>query len=428
MNYLKLNDGNYLYSVEKNTIINKESKKILEQHPDVGKVNIVRSRLSENDFKERVANVQQISLETTQNCDLNCRYCVYGGAYKYQRPPAHNIMSWETARQTIDFFHHLCSHRENKRLAFSFYGGEPFLNFDLIRDTVNYAIQRFDGWDLHFFVTSNMTVMNDEIIDFIVKHNFKLSVSLDGPKEIHDKNRVFHDGSGSFEMIRDNLEKIRRKSEDFYNNISFFAVFSNDTDIKKVHGFFTGDQLVKKNSCRLNPVSVYDTDYYEQYHYDRESLLKDFGDVVRSIEEKKLQGREVLPMEHSFFNRYAILDELLKVETFTTLAGTCLFDHKIYVDYSGRFHVCEKINNQFPFGDVRRGFDYAKMADMANQFAAIVEERCLDCPYNMLCGRCFVNFAKEGTFEFDENLCANRKKGIQQNLEAYLKFKGEGIL
>jgi uncharacterized protein len=428
MNYLKLQNGDYLYNVDKNSIINAESRDVLEKYPDVGKVEIVRSVLTEEDLKGRVANVEQISLEMTQNCDLNCRYCVYGGAYKYQRPPAENIMSWDTARQTIDFFHQLTGKRENKRMALSFYGGEPFLNFDLIRKSVNYAKERFDGWDLHLLVTSNMTVMNDEIIDFIVKNKFKLSVSLDGPKEIHDKNRVFHDGSGSYDLITKNLGKIRQKSEEFYRNISFFAVFSNDTDIKEVHRFFTGDRMVRQNSCRLNPVSVYDTDYYEQYHYDREALLQEFAAITKSIEQKKLQKKEVLPMEQSLFNRYAILDELLKVESFTTLAGTCLFDHKVYVDYSGRFHVCEKINNLFPFGDVWKGYDFGKMADMANQFSRIVEERCLDCPYNLLCGRCFVNFAKEGKFEFDEELCANRKMGIQKNLEAYLKFKAEGIL
>ena len=337
-------------------------------------------------------------------------------------------MTWDTARQTIDFFHNLCDNREKKWMALTFYGGEPFLNFDRIRKAVNYSIQRFDGWELHFFVTSNMTVMNDEIIDFIVKHNFKLSVSLDGPKEIHDKNRIFHDGSGSFNVIQRNLEKIRRKSEEYYNNINFFVVFSKDTDVKEVHRYFTGDPMVKKNSCRFNPVSVFDTDYYEQYHYDQESLNRDLSAILRSIEGKKLRGEPVFPMEQALFNRYTILDELLKGQLFTTLAGTCLFDHKVYVDYSGRFHVCEKINNLFPFGDVWKGFDYAKMADMANQFARIIEERCLDCPYNMLCGRCFVNLAKEGTFEFDEEFCANRKKGIQNNLESYLRFKAEGIL
>ncbi len=428
MNYLKLQDGDYLYSVDKNAIINAESRPLSEKYPDVGKVEIIRSELSEDDLKRRVVNVEQISFETTQNCDLNCRYCVYGGAYKYQRPPADNIMSWETARQTLDFFHRLTGKRENKRIALSFYGGEPFLNYDLIRKTVNYARELFQGWDLLFFVTSNLTVMNDEIIDFIIKNKFKLSVSLDGPKDVHDKNRVFLDGSGSFDLIEKNLEKIRQKSEEFYRNISFFAVFSNDTDIRAIHRFFTGEPMVRDNSCRFNPVSVYDTDYYEQYHYDHKKLVREFTELIQEIEQKMLRQEEILPMEKSLFARYNLLDELLKVQAITTLAGACLFDRKVYVDFSGRFHVCEKINNQFPFGDVWKGFDYAKMADMANQFARIIEERCLECPYNLLCGRCFVNFGKDGVFEFDEALCENRKKGIQKNLESYLKFKAEGIV
>ena len=107
-------------------------------------------------------------------------------------------MEWETARKSIDLFLENSSEIDN--VGIGFYGGEPFMNFPLIRQAVEYADKLFVGKNVEYSLTTNGTLMTDEIISYLNDHDFRVMFSIDGPESIHDINRRKADGSGSFNI------------------------------------------------------------------------------------------------------------------------------------------------------------------------------------------------------------------------------------
>lgn len=108
-------------------------------------------------------------------------------------------MDWNTAKKSLDF---LLEHSiDNEIVNIGFYGGEPMIEFDLIKKCIEYAKEIFKGKDIQFSITTNGTLINKKIIRYFVKNKVNLTISLDGPKEVHDKNRRFCNGSGTFDKI-----------------------------------------------------------------------------------------------------------------------------------------------------------------------------------------------------------------------------------
>ena len=132
------------------------------------------------------SKVGQLVLQVTQNCNLRCDYCVYSGKY-ITRGHTNKRMNYETAKKAIDF---LKEHSvEKERVIIGFYGGEPLLEFELIKKCVKYARKELKGKQINFALTTNATLLNDEIINYFIEHSFIVTVSIDGPKEMHDDLR-----------------------------------------------------------------------------------------------------------------------------------------------------------------------------------------------------------------------------------------------
>lgn len=163
--------------------------------------------------------VHMLLLQVTQQCNLRCSYCAYSGNYN-NRIHDSQKMNFNTAQNAIDFYFYHSKNREE--LSIGFYGGEPLIEFSLIKKCVEYCEEHKSGKEINYRVTTNGTLINDVIIDFFIKYNFSVTISLDGDKEAHDKNRKFRDGRGSFDLILKNLSKIREKNDWFYGNNIFF--------------------------------------------------------------------------------------------------------------------------------------------------------------------------------------------------------------
>ena len=125
-------------------------------------------------------------------------------------------MNYEIAKEGIEYIFKIIKGRNKKEFALSFYGGEPLLNFENIKRIVDFSKKLFNGWKLTFSITTNGTLINNEIIDFLISNDFQILISIDGPKAIHDAKRIFPNGKGSFELIMNNLEKILKKDKQFY--------------------------------------------------------------------------------------------------------------------------------------------------------------------------------------------------------------------
>ena len=160
-------------------------------------------------FKEKSGDViKALCLHVAHTCNLNCAYC-FASQGKYNGERA--VMSFEVGKQALDFLVEHSGKRHN--LEVDFFGGEPLMNFQVVKDLVAYArsIEKEAGKNFRFTLTTNGMLIDDEVIDFANREMSNVVLSLDGRKEIHDRFRVDYAGNGSWERIVPKFQKLVRE-------------------------------------------------------------------------------------------------------------------------------------------------------------------------------------------------------------------------
>ena len=160
-------------------------------------------------FKEKSGDViKALCLHVAHTCNLNCAYC-FASQGKYNGERA--VMSFEVGKQALDFLVKHSGRRHN--LEVDFFGGEPLMNFQVVKDLVAYArsIEKEAGKNFRFTLTTNGMLIDDEVIDFANREMSNVVLSLDGRKEVHDRYRVDYAGNGSWERIVPKFQKLVRE-------------------------------------------------------------------------------------------------------------------------------------------------------------------------------------------------------------------------
>ena len=146
--------------------------------------------------------LQSLVLNLTNQCNLSCQYCYEFGADKVATPEGKpKFMNFDTAKTSVDFLLGQSSGRSGVHVTF--FGGETLMNFPLLQQVVTYAKQRADeqGRSIDFSLTTNATLLTPAIIEFLSENRIGVTVSMDGPRDLHDKLRVFEGGRGSYDII-----------------------------------------------------------------------------------------------------------------------------------------------------------------------------------------------------------------------------------
>ena len=157
-------------------------------------------------FKERSGNViKALCLHVAHTCNLNCSYC-FASQGKYHGERA--VMSYEVGKRALDFLIENSGTRRN--LEVDFFGGEPLMNWQVVKDLVAYArsIEKEKGKNFRFTLTTNGMLIDDDVIDFANREMSNVVLSLDGRREIHDATRVDYAGNGSYDRIVPNFQKL----------------------------------------------------------------------------------------------------------------------------------------------------------------------------------------------------------------------------
>ena len=149
-----------------------------------------------------------LTLELTHGCNLACEYCIFGQHYEAGRSVSPVPMSLDTAKQAVAEF---LSGRIDDNVTIGFYGGEPLLEFELLKKIVAFAegLATQKGCDIRFNMSTNGTLLSEEKIHYLVAHNFSILISIDGDQHSHDRYRVFKGGrhKGSFDIIQRNMQR-----------------------------------------------------------------------------------------------------------------------------------------------------------------------------------------------------------------------------
>ena len=267
-----------LRKVEKGELAAEESpviRKYQQQglfHPNI----VTTIRHPQTDILEHNAEkkLSQLILQVTQQCNLRCEYCAYSGIYEGNRTHANKNMDFETAKQAMDFF--LAHSIESPDIVAGFYGGEPLLRFDLIKKCVEYLENKVEGKQLRFNMTTNGTLLTEEKMDFMVKHDFSLAISLDGSKEEHDACRKFANGKGSFDVIIQNVKNFEKKYPEYVKSrVRFFATINPYMDLGCVLDYFKTNEVIDDRAIVYNTMvesNLKTGTHYEESYY----MIKNF--------------------------------------------------------------------------------------------------------------------------------------------------------
>ena len=338
--------------------------------------------------------LSKITLQVTQGCNLRCKYCIYSeDSNVHQRSHSNKRMSWETAKRSIDF---LWEHSvDSKRVNIGFYGGEPLLEFPLIKQIVAYARDVFDGKELTFTITTNGTLLTDEIISYFAQENIQLTISLDGPKAIHDKSRIFADGHGSFDTVMKNVARVKELAPDYARRLSFSMVMDPSNDYDCINEITVASEDMNKHTFLANIVDreydgdtvIYSEEFIWKSQYQRFlALLSVFGrypnDRVSAISRDAV-GRFMI------YTRY--FQSPSPLHTIDVPSGPCVPGKlRLFVNTEGHFFPCERVSEKSKatcIGNLKSGFDIAKVENLLN-VGSISLDYCKNCWSFRFCTIC----------------------------------------
>ena len=376
-------------------------------------------------FLER--KIDSITLQVTQNCNLRCSYCVYSeNDYSSQRSHSEKMMSFETAKKAIDFF--FMHSIDTKMPNISFYGGEPFLNLELIKQSVDYAEKVFEGRKLTFTTTSNGTLLTDDLIDYLAENKFNLMISLDGPKEIHNQNRVFATNKqGSYDTVIKNIRKLWERQPDFAQRVSISMVLNPENSYEEINSLFS-DKYIRKMKCNHSIVEKDDEIVHWSDEYLNGSLYNQFLGFLLATKQlskdavKRTTIDEIEDMQNDIQKiRYGVLGDV------TAPGGPCIPGKmRLFIDYKGNFFPCERVNEMsacMHMGSLDKGFDMDNVNSLLN-IGKLTEDECRNCWAFLQCNIC----AKKADMKGSLSLEKKRKSCQESKAAAFSKIQNKVLL
>jgi len=348
------------------------------------------------DVKRFFISSNHLCFEVTEKCNLNCYYCAYGKLYNNIEERGNRSMSFDLARSFIEnYFKNDCI---SPKLNISFYGGEPLLNIQLIKNIVGLVLEhRNKPEQVTFSMTTNGTLLH-EYVDFLVEHNFRISISLDGDKSANSY-RVFHNNRDAYDTVIRNVNFIKDTYPHFFqNNISFMSVLHNRNSVEGILEYF--HNFFNKES-RISELSAFDIEESKKDEFN--NLFKNFdeslanSDCERIVKQKKdLELGELsafIRNKHNVvFHKY--LNLIFEPANVKFPTATCLpFTKKIFITTQGNILPCEKIGLEHSFGLIsKKGIeiDYSGIAKRYNDYYNQIKKQCYGCARVFACNHCFL--------------------------------------
>ena len=260
------------------------------------------------ELKARTSGVvKALCLHIAHTCNLNCSYC-FASQGKYHGDRA--LMSFEVGKQALDF---LIAHSgTRKNLEVDFFGGEPLMNFDVVKQLVAYArsIEKEAGKNFRFTLTTNGVLIDQDVIDFCNKEMSNVVLSLDGRKEVHDRFRVDYAGHGSYDRIVPKFQELvrQRDGKNYYmrgtfthHNPDFLEDIKTMLNLGKTHDTLTvvddqiGTPTYTYDLARLL-VDMLEKEEYGKYHATNEGGYISWCDFAKEIFRQAGMDVNVIPV------------------------------------------------------------------------------------------------------------------------------------
>ncbi len=354
--------------------------------------------------KQRKTVVKAMCLHIAHDCNLACRYCfAEEGEYHGRRA----LMSFEVGKKALDFLIRNSGSRRN--LEVDFFGGEPLMNWQVVKDLVAYGREQEKLHDKHFrfTITTNGVLLNDEVQEFVNREMDNVVLSLDGRKEVNDRMRPFRNGAGSYDLIVPKFQKLAesRKQERYYvrgtftrNNLDF----SNDI-------LHFADLGFKQMS--IEPVVGDETDPYAIRSGDIPQIMEEYDKLARIMIEREKEGKG--------FNFFHFMIDLEGGPCISKrLSGCGSGTEYLAVTPWGDLYPCHQFVGQeeFLLGNVDEGITRTEIADEFRSCNVYSKEKCRACFAKFYCsGGCMANaYHFHGTIQDAYDIgCEMQRKRVE---------------
>lgn len=363
-----------------------QGKYALFSYPNFSRKNIVLS----------LANTPNIVLELTGKCNLSCVYCCYGKLYKQvkraRRGGNDNVVSFLQSLLSLRIFYHVMAD-----FRISFYGGEPLLCMDVIKECVNMAQQMLPNVKISFGITTNGVLLN-KYMEYLVEKNFHILISLDGNQK-NNQYRIYKNGRESFADVVRNIQDLYLRYPLFFkNNVDFSTVLHGKSNyIDAVDFFAKWDKIpifsqvtkenIKSNLGKKQEVFCMHDYSKEEIAYFMRQYPKEYSILFPAV-----KGQCCLWQRKRQVSVQALNEVIYDNYNIFPTGGCTLFVSKVFITEDGKIYLCEKSSRKFAFGKISKGkiSVYLKhinsyYTDMYSRF----KTACLGCYKSTRCEHCF---------------------------------------
>ncbi len=397
-----------------------QKEEIIETHDELSRLKEAGYLFSEpvdaGDIKYNTENIiKAMCLHVSHDCDLRCKYCFAGqGDFSGDR----SLMKVDTGKRALEF---LVANSGNRRnLEVDFFGGEPLLNFDVVKELTLYGeeLNRVHDKNIRFTITTNGLRLDDEKIDFINEHMSNVVMSLDGRREINDMMRPTINEKGSFDIIVPKFKKLisRRGDKDYYIRGTFTA---NNLDFSKDALEFY-NQGFKKIS--IEPVVTDENQPYALKEEHLETILKEYEEFSKAYMEINEDD------DFLFFHFLIDLND-----------GPCLAKRSVgcgagaeYISVTpeGDIYPCHQFvgDHDFLMGNLNDGIINTELREKFKNSNVFTKDDCKSCWAKFYCsGGCHANaYYNNGTLNKPYRLgCEMEKKRLELSLSILANKEGD---
>lgn len=356
-------------------------------------------------FKEtRQTVVKALCLHIAHDCNLACKYCfAEEGEYHGRRA----LMSFEVGKKALDFLVANSGNRVN--LEVDFFGGEPLMNWDVVKQLVEYgrSLEKANNKKFRFTLTTNGVLLNDEIMEYLNKEMSNVVLSLDGRKEVNDNMRPFRTGKGSYDLIVPKFQKLAdsRNQTDYY-----------------VRGTFTRDNLDFSEDVKhfadlgfkqmsIEPVVGPEEDPYSIREKDLPQIMEEYDKLALEYIKREKEGNG--------FNFFHFMIDLNQGPcVYKRLSGCGSGTEYLAVTPWGDFYPCHQFvgNEDFLMGNVDEGITRDDLVGTFSNCNVYSKEKCKNCFAKFYCsGGCAANsYNFHGTIHDAYDIgCEMQKKRVE---------------
>lgn len=432
--YFNANNQEYFINPDTNLIYPKElEESITKERNVISKKNKQKYKKLQDVREKRY--IGQLTLILTEECNIRCKYCIYSGQYDNMREHSSQVMSFETAKKAIDIYimeyMELRKTNHESQVQIGFFGGEPLLNFKLLKQVVEYVRNKYQITPI-YTITTNGLLLTDKKIEYLVSNNFNIAISINGDKANNDRLRTNFDGSGTYSSLEKLFSRLLYKYPEITERISLICIIDIGSNIDELNNFFDKAIVNKFRLARVNSVNADFTNWYNKYNLrDREKYLEAIETLLQDFKLRLSLHEKPTNFERVFFNsltntivhRVKTPPHTIYKNEYYVQGMSCVPGDKLAVNPAGDLLMCERVNYSGKIGDVYNGIDINLITNHMNNYNKSLT-KCLNCNYKWLCSCCFARVLDDrgNIIPFDSKRCSDEKASIDRALRIYYEI------